>query len=325
MFERTRNGWRLAAQIRKIIMSDKKLFVYPLLIAIVTLIEFVLIFASVTLIPAGGNINLAISNLNASSSANSFAGQPAGASAGTSSSVSSQTLSQGYTTDGYLILGLFVFYLISTFSTMYLVIALLISFRSYVNDKDRITFRSALKAVRPYLRQILEWAVFYAIVLLVLRLLEARFRGLGRLIVAGIGSFTLALASFFAAQVILDKKTGPIATVKASFDTIIHHFGATFGGVAYSDLYGLMFAVMGILLIVAGGVAFMATGIILLLIIAAVGFALMVFGLLISFTTLSVFKLILYDYASTGTLPQGFDKNMVDMTIKQRKTRNNQL
>ena len=54
MFERTKNGWRLAAQIRRIIMSDKKLFIYPVLIAVVTLIEFVLIFASVTLIPAGG-------------------------------------------------------------------------------------------------------------------------------------------------------------------------------------------------------------------------------------------------------------------------------
>ena len=320
MFERARNGWRLAAQIRRIIMSDKKLFIYPILIALITLVEFVIIFASVTLIPAGGNINVAIGNINAMSSTNSTL---APAQSGSSTGAPSQTSSAELTTEGFLVLGLFIFYLISTFTTMYLVIALLISFRSYMNDRDKISFGSALKATRPYLKQILEWAVFYAIVLLLIRVLEARFRGIGRLIVAGIGSFTLALASFFAAQIILEKKTGPIATVKASFDTIIHHFGATFGGVAYSDLYGLMFAVIGILVIIGGVIALSVTGSFIMLAIPVVGFVSLVFGILISFVTLSVFKLILYDYANTGVLPSGFDKNMVNMTIRQRKVRGN--
>lgn len=321
MFERARNGWRLAAQIRRIIMSDKRLFIYPLLIVLVTLAEFIVIFASVTLIPAGGNINVALSNLNASSSTASFLSQ---SQSGSSTGISSQTLSTGLTTDSFLILGLFVFYIISTFTAMYLVIALLIAFRSYMNDKNKISFGSALKATRPYLKQILEWAVFYAIVLLIIRLIESRFRGIGRLIVAGIGSFTLAMASFFAAQVILEKKTGPIATVKASFDTIIHHFGAAFGGVAYSDLYGLMFAFIGILVIIGGAMAFALTGSFIMLAMPVAGFVLMVFGILISFMTLSVFKLILYDYTNTGALPDGFDRKMVDMTIKQRKVRGNQ-
>ncbi len=308
MFDRARNGWRLAAQIRRMIMSDKRLFVFPILIGLITLIEFIAIFASVLLIPVGGNVNAVISNLNASSSSTT-----------NSLSVASSSSSSGLVTEGFLVLGLALFYLISTFTSMYLVIALLIAFRSYVNNKDKMSFSSALKATRPYLKQIFEWALFYATVLLILRLIESRLRGIGRLLVAGIGSLTLALASFFAAQIILDKKTGPIATIKASIDTIFHHFGATFGGVAYSDLYGLMFAVLGILVLVIGIAVFAVTASLFTLIVPVIGFILLVFGILISFTTLSVFKLILYDYITTGVLPPGFDKNMINMTIKQKK------
>ena len=95
----------------------------------------------------------------------------------------------------------------------------------------------------------------------------------------------------------------------------------TFGGMAYVDLYTLIFILLGFFLII-GAIFIMgslALPLILLPLIFAVGVILIVFGLILKFTYMNVLKLILYDYFNGKGLPQGFDENTINAAMKKKR------
>ena len=213
-----------------------------------------------------------------------------------------------------------LFYVVVGFASTYILMALLVAFRSYTKGK-RISMGEAFSIVRPYTKLILEWAIFYTILVMILRAIESRFGGIGRLLIGSIGSLAIATATLFAVPIILDKKVGPIAAVEESVKTIVHHFGNTFGGIVYSDLYGIAFFFLGVLVGIGFVFAGAVTGSIAVAIIGIVVIAipLAVFGIIISYVTSNAFKLILYDYINGGALPKGFSKEMMESAAKQRK------
>ena len=215
------------------------------------------------------------------------------------------------------ILGVIIFYIIVSFVSTYLLMALLIAFRSYTKGK-KISIGEAMHLTAPYTVQIFEWALFYTVLIMILRAIESRFGGIGRLIIGSIGSLAISAATLFAVPVILDKKVGPITAVKESAAMLIHNFGNTFGGIVYSDLYGLNVSLPGILLIVVAVLSATAS-IGLLIILGVTGFALLALGSIISYTTSNAFRLILYDYTNGRGLPDGFTKEMMQSAIKQKR------
>lgn len=217
------------------------------------------------------------------------------------------------------ILGLILFYIVVSFVSTYVLMALLIAFRSYTKGKE-ISIGEAMHLTRPYTVQIIEWALFYTMLVMVLRLVESRFGGIGRLVIGSIGSLAIAAATLFAVPVILDKKVGPITAVKESSQMLIHHFGNTFGGIVYADLYSMIFTLPGILIIVAAVFIASSSPIGLLVILGGIGVALVAFGSVINYTTSNAFKLILYDYTNGKGLPEGFTKDMMQSAIKRKQS-----
>ena len=212
-----------------------------------------------------------------------------------------------------------LFGLISTFVSIYFLVALLLAFRQYSRTGKKMAMGDALSQASQYWVQILEWAVFYTIIVTILRAIESRIQGIGGFLIGVIGSMALALATIFVVPSIIDNKTGPIKSIESSVKMITKNFGATFGGIVYSDLYALMFTIPGIILFIAGIIiAFGAfvPGIAL----AIVGIVLFVFGMMLNYVTSNAFILILYDYVNTGKLPKGFTKEMMDKAIRRKKS-----
>ncbi|HKJ96980.1 MAG TPA: DUF6159 family protein [Thermoplasmataceae archaeon] len=214
-----------------------------------------------------------------------------------------------------IIVGVAISYVVTGFVSTYFLVAMLISFKSY-EAGDRIGMGEALARTRPYTVRILEWAIFYTILVMILRAIESRFRGISQIVVAGVGSLGITIATFFAVPAILEKKVGPIDAVKESLGTIRRTVGPVFGGVVYIDLYTLIFTLGGMLLALAGGI-FMPN-LVLKVILIGTGVAIMVLGMVLNFTYFNILKLLLYDYFNGEKLPEGIDETLVQQAIKRR-------
>ncbi len=293
MFERLRNGWRLSSQVRKKIFSDKALLYYSILSAIIIIVEASAIFGSFI------SINIGTLSSTSSSSSSGFS--------------NAQT--------GELIVLLFLFYVVSSFTSAYMLMALYIAFKSYSNGV-KIGIGQALSQASSYVGVLLEWAVFYSIVIMLIRMLEARFRGVAGALFGFLASATLSIGLMFAFPVIYEQKTGPVTAMKLSAKTFISHFGSSVGGIAYSDLYGIMIILLGVVIFIAMiGVAAVVPSISLGAVLAGVA-ALIIFivaGAVIASTTSSVFRLVLYDYASGRGLPDWLDENLVKNALVAKR------
>lgn len=212
-----------------------------------------------------------------------------------------------------------LFGFLSTFVSVYFLVALLLAFRQYSKTGKKMAMADALSQASQYWVQILEWAAFYTVIVTILRAIESRVQGIGGLLIGVIGSMALALATIFVVPSIIDNKTGPVKSIENSVKMITKNFGATFGGIVYSDLYALMFTVPGILLFIAGIIVAFASAIPGIALIT-LGIALAVFGIMLNYVTSNTFIFILYEYVNTGRLPKGFTKEMMDNAIRKKKS-----
>ena len=281
MFERLRAGWRLAKEVRVSVSKDKSMYMFP--IASGLLGVFIFIFTLFMVFFAF------------------------------SSSVYNST-------DIIFILAFFVASILVMFTTTYFLLAMLIAYRSF-NSGNPISFKIALSKTWEYKKYALEWAIFYTIIVSIIRAIESRIRGIAGMLIGIIGSLTITIATFFAVPAILEEKVGPIKAIESSIHTIRKNFGMTFGGVAYVDLYTLVFILLGFFLIM-GSIFIMgsvALPFIFFLLIIALGAILVVFGLILKFTYMNVLKFILYDYFNGKGLPEGFDETTINTAMKRKR------
>lgn len=277
MFESMKSGWHLAGQVRKSISGNKKLYIYPALSGIVSVIIFALTFFILILeIPISGY------------------------------------------TYYYYIAGIFVAYVLVYFFATLIIMAMMISYRS-VETNNPVTLIEAFSSTKKYTVKAFQWAILYSVLLMILRAIESRVRGIGGIIIASIGSFAITVATFFVVPVILDYNTGPIKAIKMSVDTIKSHFGNTFGGVIYIDLYTLIFTGGGFLLLIVSAILFGAgIPLIVIAVTAVIAVIMIVLGLILNFTYMNIFKLILFDYVNGKGLPDGIDENLLNLSIRHK-------
>ncbi len=288
MFENIKNGWKIGKAVRKIVSRDKSLMLYPIVAVVISIIAFLLIFGIglfSAFVISGGNIH------NSMHGAGSM----------------------------IFIITIFISYIAIEFISVYVNIALLIAFKSFINGKKLKMMDAFGKAVH-YRKNILEWAIFYSIIIMLLNIIESRFRGLGRLVIGFIGSLAITAATFFVVPVILEKNIGPIGAIKESVNTIYHKFGQTFGGVAYIDLYSFIFVIAGILIIL-GSILFLIPVLAVFIIFFIIGIIFLIYGIVYGATLREVFRLIVYDYANGKALPKEIDVKTLNSAIKKNKNK----
>lgn len=278
MFSNLKNGWALGKATRKLVFQDKKLMVFPLVTAVAVIAEMIAIFVpSALFLTAYSNSPNAIY---------------------------------------YYIPILILFYFVVTFTSTYIIMAMLIGFRSFSN-KRQIGFKDAFKQTKPYSKLIAEWSLFYAVIIVGIRLLESRIRGIAGIIFGAAIAFAIGIATLFIVPVILDKKLGPIKALKESSSFIIKNFGRTFGGLAYTDLYSLAIIILGVIALIAGLFVvslnlFAGAAVIL------AGIGIIAVGAVIAAMLSNIFRLILYDFANYGKVPESFTPEMLKSAIKQK-------
>ena len=281
MFERLRAGWRLAKEVRQSVSKDKSMYIFPIASGLLGVFIFLFTMSMVFF--------------------------------GFSTTVSNSI-------DITFILAFFIASIVVMFTTTYFLLAMLIAYRSF-NSGSPISFRTALSKTWEYKKYALEWAIFYTIIVTIIRAIESRIRGIAGMLIGVIGALTITIATFFAVPAILEEKVGPIKAIESSIHTIRRNFGMTFGGVAYVDLYTLIFILLGFFLII-GSIFIMgslALPLVFILLILAVGIILIVFGLILKFTYMNVLKFILYDYFNGKGLPQGFDETTINTAMKRKR------
>lgn len=296
-----KNGFKTANATRKFVFGDKQLFMYPILSLIIGIIAAAIILG----VGIGIFIFAGLSTMHSAAPIILF------------------------------IIDLVILYLVVFFITTYFTIAMLIAFREYTKGK-RIGIGDALGRTAPYMTLILEWTVFYTIIVTIIHIIEgliraafSRFGFIGNIIsgvLTGSANLALAAAVAFALPVIIDEKKGPIDTIKLSTSFIMKNFGETFGGLVFAEIFQIALTLMGLGLIFIAILPFLlARGAVssalvaVSITLAAVGFLMIIAGVLLRYVLFNCFKLIVYDYKTRKTLPKGFDSKLIDSSIKKKK------
>ncbi len=215
------------------------------------------------------------------------------------------------------ILAMFLYYILVYFISSFVIASMLIAFRAY-NSGKRISVAESFSRASKYFVLLLEWAVFEAVVVMIIRVIEQRLGNVAGLLFNAVASLAMSIAVVFAIPVIIDKKTGPVETIKESTTFIFNNFGKTFGGIIFSDLYSLLFIVSGFVLIIVSTVAMMAS-LILGAVVLLAGVLLIVFGFMLDYTLSNLFKFVIYDAMNGGKLPEGITKDMIDASIRTKQ------
>jgi hypothetical protein len=289
-----KNGFRVANATRKLVFKDKELFLYPIISAVIGIAMAVLV------IGIGAAIFLT--------------GAVAGLSGGQMALI----------VICLLILLYFLVYMVSSYFT----IAMLMAFRSYASGK-KMGMAEALGRTAPYTKLIIEWSLFYTIIVTIIHIIEEAIRmllsryGIIGNVISGVltGGINLALAASvaFAFPIILDEKKGPIATLKSSISFIMKNFGDTFGGLLFAEIFEIILLLVGLGLIFLGIIVYAAYSIAIpAVILAIIGIITIIAGVLLRYVLFNAFKLIIYDYKTRGTLPKGFDKSLIDASVKRK-------
>ncbi len=272
-------GWRLAKTVRQSVARNSGIFYYPIISGIVSVAVFIAISVSL------------------------FVAIP---------------LSSGGDTILFYLGSLFLAYILIAFISTYILLSMLIAYRAF-NSGNPVTIRNSLGKAWEYRLQALEWSVFYSVLIMILRIIESRMRGIGGMVIGVMGSLMITIATFFAVPSILDNRSGPIKAIEQSVSTIRKNFGETFGGVAYVDLYTLMFTLSGVIIFMLGLVVLSSIlPLIFVASIVVVGLILIALGLILNFTYMNVLKLVLFDYINGRGLPQGFNEADINAAIKRR-------
>jgi hypothetical protein len=284
MFERVATGWELAKQSLQVLKLDKELLLFPLLSGVACL----LVAASFA-IP-----------LWASGYADVLAGEEA-------AEASNRIL-------GYLLL--FLFYLANYFVIIFfnsaLVACAIIRFKG-----GNPNLKDGLSAASSRLPLIFGWAVVTATVGLILRIIESRSERVGQ-IVAGLLGMAWSAVTYFVVPVIVVEKLGPVAATRRSLSILKKTWGealtANFGIgliVFVATLVSMIPIVLGAIVAAKGmvslGVALIACGILLVLLVSLVSSALN-----------SIIVGALYLYAAEGTVPQQFDDRLFQHAFAEK-------
>ncbi len=287
-FRNIRKGWEMGKAVRRIVMRDKSLMFYPIVAVILSIISFLIIFG-IGLISA-----FIISDSNISN----------------------------FSFYAIVIFSIFIAYISIEFVFIYVNIALLIAFKNFIKNK-KIRMWDSFKVAKKYKKNILKWAIFYSILIMILNVIESRFGGVAQIIIGFIGSFAISVATFFVVPVILEKNIGPISAIKESINIIYHKFGQTFGGIAFIDLYSFIFVIIGIA-IIFGSLILLGSIFVMLLISIIIGSIFLIYGLIYGATLRNIFKLIIYDYANGKQLPKEInEQTLLNSIIKKGKKNKN--
>jgi hypothetical protein len=178
------------------------------------------------------------------------------------------------------------------------------------------TLGDGLAAAGRCLPQILAWALVSATVGLLLKLVESAHEKAGEFISALLGT-AWTVMTYFVVPVLVVERVGPFAAVGRSLSILRHTWGEALVGRLGLGLFMFLLALPGVLLLVLGvavatqvvvvGAVLVGLAVLYFVLAAAAGSALQ-----------GIFVGALYEYAARGRVPDGFDGRAIEQAFAAR-------
>jgi membrane-anchored glycerophosphoryl diester phosphodiesterase (GDPDase) len=277
-------SWQMTKQTFHLMMLDKEILAFPILSAIVSLVLVGLMLAAIFALAMGGQVDFDALDR-------------------TLSEQGGQVVVYGMT---------FLTYLISAFVMTYFQAGLTAIVHARLQGKD-IGLRDGLRVANMHIGKIFMWSLISATVGVVLRIISERSRVVGKIVAGLLGAAWGIITMFIVPTLILEPGTVRDA-IRRSAETFKNAWGETLLTNISIGLIMMLFGLLG----VAGMVLAITTGDISIILGAAIVTVIYFICLSIVSQSLSaVFRVVLYTYAKTGTVPTGFDPQLVAGALRK--------
>jgi len=201
---------------------------------------------------------------------------------------------------------LFAFYFASYFVVIFFNTALISCVNARLQGKDMSVGEGLSNAAR-HLPSILAWALVSATVGIILHLVQRRGGFIGRIAAALVGGIW-SLVTFFVVPILILEDKGVVDSVKESVSLMKRTWGESIVG---SGSILLIFIALGVVAFI-GVLTTLVIGNMVVFGIALVLFILLVVVLAIVASAMQgIFVTALYSYARNGTVPSGFNKDLI--------------
>jgi hypothetical protein len=298
MFSRS---WRLLQATWSLLRSDKELTAFPALSGVLVFIVSIVFFGIFAVI--------LLSN-------------PEIARAITTDS----RLNEGDVPSSVYVLGFlwtFAYYFVISVITTYLSSALIGAVLMRLDGKDP-TLADGFSIARTRLNSIVGYSLIAATVGTILNMIrDNRNVGIGsivRAIFADLAEAAWNIITFLAVPVLVAEGVGPVDAIKRSFQLLKKTFGEQIiGGVGLGLIMGLfgflIILITGLIASLVGSMRF-ALGVFIVIILGIVALATLS---VISSALGGIFKAVVYHYAQTGEIPEGFGDDLVRGAFKPKR------
>lgn len=206
---------------------------------------------------------------------------------------------------------IFFTYVVSVFITTYFQAGLVTIVYARINKENK-SFSDGIHNANEHIGKIFIWSLLSATVGTILNIISDKSKWLGKIVASLLGAVWSIVTLFITPVLVLEdlslgnsiKRSGSI--FKSTWgETLIMNF--TVGFI-------FIFAIFGTIG-VASALAFLTQQVVLF---AILGIIAIFFLILLSSTLDSVFKVVLYHYARTGTIPSGFDRDLLLGAVKKK-------
>jgi len=287
MFDRIARSFELAKSSWRVLVSDKKLVIFPVVSGIAPLVV-VLCFCVPRAVGAGG------------------AGLVQGDDQG----------NVQVSPWAYVIAFAFYFctYFVIIFFNSALVSCALMRFNG-----QQATLGDGLSAAGSRLPQIVAWALVSATVGLLLKIIESSNRRAGYFISAILGT-AWTIMTYFVVPVLVVEKTGPFAAVSRSVSLMKKSWGEALVGSFGLGFFKFLIILPGILILFLGGYMFAAAALppAAGMTVIGLGILYMLGAMAVCATLQSIFVSALYQYAAFDRVPEGFDPDTIAHAFETR-------
>ena len=285
-------SWDLFKQSGRVLMADKQLMLLPIMSSIACLL--VLATFAVPLILAV-DWSAAFQHTGSGGSRTQFVMQP------------------------WYPIVLFAFYFVNFFVITFFNSALIACAIRKFNGEPA-TLKDGLSVAVSRLPQILAWSAVAATVGMILQMLQERAGLIGRFVLGLIG-MAWTIATFFVVPVLVVEKVGPFTAIKRSVEILKKTGGESLiTNIGIGTVTGVL-VLLGIFVLVGGIAISVATQTIWPGIVVGALFVVYLLAIsLISTTMKGILLAATYQYAATGTVPNGFDSDALSQAFKIKGT-----
>jgi hypothetical protein len=205
--------------------------------------------------------------------------------------------------------GMFLFYVVTYGVAIFFNAALAICVLRKLEGRQATILDGLREAVSCF-PQILGWALVSATIGVILKTIERRSGFIGNMVARVLG-LAWSVATFLVVPVLVAERKGPLEALQESVQLLRRTWGEDLlAGLGFGLLY-FFWAIPGVFAFIIGAGMVMTQPIlaIAVMILAILYFPLL--GLVLS-TMSTIFDVVLYRYASTGTITPGFDRDLLE-------------